>query len=193
MPERKMKQTAKKKSNTVKSRSRRSGAKKKRTAKDVLMLILFVVYFAILMYFLFFSERYGRNIRSSEYRYNLKPFNEIKRYIRHRDKLKPELFFVNIVGNILVFAPLGYFIPRLSEKLRSFFKVFFICAFISLTIESLQLIIKCGSYDVDDIILNVFGSCLGYIFFCLASSKSGRKSSGKRGKTTGKRGRTAKK
>ena len=167
MPEWKMKKTAKKKN--------------KRTAKDILMLILFIVYFAVLMYFLFFSERYGRNIRSGSYRYNLKPFNEIKRYIRFRHKIKPEAFMVNIVGNVLVFAPLGYFIPRLTEKLRGFFWVFFIVAFISLTIESLQLVIRCGSFDVDDIILNVTGGCLGYLFFWLTSSKSRRKS-GKRKK-----------
>ncbi|MBP3237995.1 MAG: VanZ family protein [Lachnospiraceae bacterium] len=182
-----MKKTVKKKSSTTKNTVRKqSGSKKKRTAKDILLVILFIIYFAVLMYFLFFSERYGRNIRSSEYRYNLKPFNEIKRYIRYKDKLKTELFVVNIVGNILVFAPLGYFIPRLHEKLRSFIKVFFVCAFISLTIESLQLVIRCGSYDVDDMILNVFGSCLGYIFFALTSSKSRKKHTVRKGRKTGK-------
>ena len=181
MPEGKMKQTRKKKSNA----GGRVNRKKAGTKKDIAVKILFVLYFGLLLYFLFFSERYGRNIKSSEYRYNLKPFNEIKKYIRYRHKFKPELFWLNIAGNVLAFVPLGYFIPRLSSRLRSFFKVFFISAFISLTIESLQLLLRCGSYDVDDLMLNVFGSCIGYFVFCGLN--------GKKKKTAGKKGRTKRK
>ena len=44
-------------------------------------IFLFVVYVLLLLYFLFFSEAYGRVAEAErEYRYNLVPFVEIRRF-----------------------------------------------------------------------------------------------------------------
>ena len=37
--------------------------------------------------------------------------------------------------------------------------------FISFLIECTQLLFRVGSFDVDDMILNTFGVCLGYITY----------------------------
>ena len=47
--------------------------------------ILFVLYLAFLIYFLIFSDWYGRTGLLEEYRYNLVLFKEIKRFIIYRD------------------------------------------------------------------------------------------------------------
>lgn len=53
----------------------------------VISWILFVIYIGLLIYFLFLSEEYGRtSFDQRMYRYNLTPFQEIKRFwiYRHR-------------------------------------------------------------------------------------------------------------
>lgn len=127
--------------------------------------VFFFVYIALLVYCLFFSERYGRG-GSSEYHYNLELFREINRFIKYRHKLSSELFYLNIVGNVVGFMPFGFFIPMLSRK-RNFFQVLFLSFELTLTIEVIQLITKVGTFDVDDLFLNTLGGVLGYICYAI--------------------------
>ncbi|NLZ82492.1 MAG: VanZ family protein, partial [Clostridiales bacterium] len=82
--------------------------------------ILFYLYIILLFYFLFLSERYGRDNPSAELRYNLVFFQEIKRFIQYRHLLGFENFVVNILGNIIAFAPFGFLLPILKESYRYF-------------------------------------------------------------------------
>ena len=67
--------------------------------------------------------------------------------------------FKNIIANILVFIPLGFFISNKNPK--NVFKALIICLGVILSIELIQLFFKIGFFDVDDIILNFIGSLLG--------------------------------
>ena len=62
--------------------------------------VLLVLYLACLIYFMFFSESYGRTEVHTEYRYNLVLFQEIRRFLRHRDILGLPAVLINIVGNV---------------------------------------------------------------------------------------------
>ena len=75
---------------------------------------------------------------------------------------------VNLLGNIAAFLPFGFFLPFLSQKNRSFAYVTLISFEFSLLIESIQLVSKVGSFDVDDMILNTLGGSLGYLCFWVA-------------------------
>ena len=72
----------------------------------------------------------------------------------------------NIAGNIILFIPLGIFLPLLRPKYspKRIIVIAFLC---SLSIELLQLIGRqFGNYrtvDIDDIILNTTGSIVGFI------------------------------
>ena len=91
---------------------------------------------------------------------NFIPFKEIFRY-----KLFSRLFIKNVVGNVLLFLPYGYFVGRYfsgKSKILSIFLVFLA----SISIECTQLSIG-RVFDVDDIILNVIGGILGYLLFLL--------------------------
>ena len=127
--------------------------------------ILFYLYIILLFYFLFLSERYGRAHPSDELRYNLVLFMEIKRFIQYRHVLGFENFVVNILGNVIAFAPFGFLLPILKENYRNFFVITFISMFFSLSIELIQLTTRVGIFDVDDILLNTVGGVLGYIIF----------------------------
>ncbi len=129
-----------------------------------IMIGIFVVYLVVLAYFLFFSERYGRGV-SGEYRYNLVPLREIKRFIKYRDIIGWEGFIVNIFGNVLAFAPFGFLLPIVSKQNRAFFIVALYSFEFSLFIELIQLSFQVGTFDVDDLLMNTIGGVLGYLFF----------------------------
>lgn len=126
--------------------------------------IVFYLYIILLSYFLFFSDYYGRAI-ASELRYNLEPFKEIKRFIQYRHQLGVESFVVNILGNVLAFAPFGFFLPLLNRHYRCGLIVTILTGVFSLMIEFLQLNFKVGVFDVDDMILNTLGGLIGYICY----------------------------
>lgn len=127
---------------------------------------LFGIYLIGLCYFLLFAENYGRVSGQRIYRYNFVPFKEIERFWTYRKELGIHSFF-NLAGNVLIFMPAGFFIPILWKSKKGF--LFTVCAAfeISLLMESLQLIFRVGSFDVDDLILNTLGGILGYLLLRL--------------------------
>lgn len=89
---------------------------------------------------------------------NFRLFSEIFRY-----KFGGRLFFKNIVGNVLLFIPYGFFACYYID-LKSFFKAFGLIFVASLSIEFTQLLIG-RVFDVDDILLNVIGGMIGYAIY----------------------------
>ena len=142
----------------------------KKRAKKVRALgkVLFVLYIGFLIYFLFLSDWYGREGVMDEYRYNLVLFKEIRRFIVYREQLGAFAVFSNLLGNILIFMPFGFFISMASRS-SSFFKALFNSVGLSLCVEVLQLVTRVGSFDVDDILLNTIGGILGYIVFVICN------------------------
>ena len=126
--------------------------------------LLFYLYMLLLIYFLFLSEHYGRDLISKDYRYNLEMLKEIKRFIRYREQLGLESFVVNILGNILAFIPFGFLPPILNQRYRKFWHMAILSICFSFTLESVQLLLRVGIFDVDDIIMNSVGGITGYLF-----------------------------
>lgn len=127
----------------------------------ILGRILFGLYIAALIYFLFFAEQMGRNGLDRSYHYNLILLKEITRFIVYRDQLGAVSFF-NLAGNILIFVPFGFLLPVMSRKLKGFCNVLLFSLELSLIVEVIQLMTKVGSFDVDDLLLNTIGGMLGY-------------------------------
>lgn len=137
--------------------------------KYVVCWVVFVAYLAALAYFLFFAESTGRTTTAERmYQYNLIPFHEIRRFLVYRRQLGFMAVALNLAGNVLAFVPFGTFLPLLVRNTRSFWKTMLLGAEFSLLIEILQLFSKVGSFDVDDILLNTCGVCLGYGLFRIA-------------------------
>ena len=131
--------------------------------------VLFVLYIFFLLYFLIFSDWYGRTVVSREYQYNLVLFKEIKRFIEYREELGAFAVFTNLFGNILIFMPFGFFIS-MASRARGFFMTLFYSFGLSLCVEVFQLLTKVGSFDVDDLLLNTIGGVLGYILFSICNT-----------------------
>jgi len=123
--------------------------KKKIEIRKEFSLILFITYLLILFFIVTYPvNNYGYN------NYNL--FKELLRY-----KVGSHGFINNIIGNILLFIPFGMF-------LRYYFKfkvisLILITILYSLSIEATQILIN-RVFDIDDIILNLTGSIIGYYF-----------------------------
>lgn len=130
-------------------------------------ILLFVVYFAVLFYFLFFSERMGRNFSEREYHYNLVPFKEISRFLTYRESLGMKAVLLNVVGNVIAFVPFGIFLPIFSIRCRKIWLTIYYSFELSLLVELLQLVTRVGSFDVDDLILNTLGGMIGFLLYLL--------------------------
>ncbi|MEG0794265.1 MAG: VanZ family protein [Bacilli bacterium] len=90
--------------------------------------------------------------------YNIIPFTEILRY-----DIGSKLFYYNVIGNILIFIPFGFFVAD-YVKSKNIWPVLFICTIVSSTVEFVQLNIG-RSFDIDDIILNIVGGVVGYLIY----------------------------
>ena len=129
-----------------------------------------MIYIGLLIYFLFLSEEYGRTSFDQRiYRYNLTPFQEIKRFWTYRHRVGFWVSFLNLAGNVIGFLPFGFFLPILSRRLRNGVLVTMSGFGLSLLVESIQLIFKVGCFDVDDLILNTLGVLFGYLFFWICN------------------------
>lgn len=96
---------------------------------------------------------------------NIIPFQNTIGYLTGADRFNIDIIISNTLGNILIFLPLGIFLPLLFEKYSKFTKVLIASTIISFSIEVLQITLQIGQFDIDDIILNVVGSIIGFFFF----------------------------
>lgn len=90
--------------------------------------------------------------------YNLIPFTEITRY-----EIGSKLFMYNVIGNIVIFIPFGYFVSGYI-KASKVSHILAVSVISSLTVEVVQLQIG-RSFDIDDIILNVCGAIIGFLLY----------------------------
>lgn len=149
---------------------------KKRYPKSTpLSRFLFVVYIALLLWLLFDRpDRWGSNLSYADQmraNMNLIPFHTIGNYWRvvKRMEFTPAFYhcIINLGGNIFLFIPIGYLLPRLWRSLRNFFSFLLTCTLAVTLVELLQLVTLLGCLDIDDLILNLFGMLLGYLFFMI--------------------------
>ena len=89
---------------------------------------------------------------------NFIPFKEIFRY-----NFASRLFFKNVIGNMIMFLPYGFFISYYfqSKKPRLTIILTLIASF---SIELVQMSIG-RVFDVDDILLNLAGGLLGFVVY----------------------------
>lgn len=127
-------------------------------------MILFFLYLAVLTYFLFFSEKYGRTAER-EFSYNLTPFLETA--VSGTDREFLGLSSVHQSAGSLAFVPFGAILPVVSLKEPGLFPGELLGFSFSILVECTQLVTRVGTFDVDDLMLNTLGAVLGYLFFAL--------------------------
>ncbi len=106
---------------------------------------------------------------------NLIPFRTIEEFVKIGARGAFWRSFSNIAGNVCIFAPLGYFLPLLWKPFRRFWRVMLTALGVSLFFEVSQYVCYLGSADVDDLLLNTLGACLGYGCYCAVRKLAGNR------------------
>ncbi len=152
---------------------------KRKQSRSPFVRFVFLVYCGVMLWLLF-GRSYGwvegmtyeQMLRQNV---NLTPFLTIHNYWRVvYHGTNPDLFvhcFINLAGNVLLFIPAGWLLPRIWKKQRNFFCFLFTCALSIFLVELLQLFSLLGSFDVDDIILNLAGMVLGFLYYYIFCRK----------------------
>lgn len=126
------------------------GHKKIILYKELLMLI-FIIYALCLFHVVTYQDvNFGTN--------NFIPFKEIFRY-----DLGTPKFIKNIIGNIIMFIPFGFFASYFLKSKKIGIPLI-LTIILTTTIETVQYYIG-RVFDIDDIILNIVGGILGYLLF----------------------------
>lgn len=155
--------------------------------KKLMAAFLSLLYTICMMYLLFLrrltngradhfrlsAQTYGyrRTVRNN---INLVPFRTIRRFYRSwcasvaENGFDPlEYGFINNVGNVLLFVPLGILLPYFWKSQRNPLVFLFTTAFLIVCVEVTQGLLLLGSCDIDDLILNTAGAAIGYLFYML--------------------------
>lgn len=125
-----------------------------------LLFVVVVVKFKGSFYEL--SDRINSYSIQGPINYNLIPFRSMSTQITH---ITQWWALKNLLGNIIPFIPFGFLMPITYKKFSSSIKVLSVGLASILLIEFFQFFTKLGSFDVDDIILNMIGIVCGYLIF----------------------------
>ncbi len=161
---------------------------KKISVKRLLLLAFFAIYLFIILDFTLFGFLYGHrftvwgfwNINDlreyAKFNVNLIPFATLKLMLNGvwQNKLTVDYFYKNFFGNILLFMPMAFFLPRIFKKVSRFGIYLIIVALIIALIEILQFFNMAGALDIDDWILNFSGAAIAYPLFKLRENNNGK-------------------
>lgn len=154
--------------------------------KKFFLYLVFFAYVGVLLYLLLFGRTVEESAADLSFRElfsryaNLVPLRSVRSqiqaaqfywenygsdyYIRYAIK--------NIGGNLLLFVPLGCFLPILFKSLRNYLLFLLLIVLSVCLIEVIQLVSLLGSMDVDDLILNTIGATAGYLFWLACREKT---------------------
>ena len=105
--------------------------------------------------------------RPETYILNLKPFAWLGRGNAVHQLMAEKL------PNILLFVPLGFFLPAVWKRAGSFWGTMTISFVITFGVEFFQYFIGRSS-DIDDLITNLLGAVMGYFLFRLSARLLGK-------------------
>ena len=142
-------------------------------AREIILFIFFVYFLFLLLLTIFKGGRIEFSNQFNSYMYrehgllgiiNIVPIKEtINTFMHSETGMRNSLR--NLIGNILVFMPLGFFIPLLFDKFNNLKKVLKVGCLSSLAIELSQLFVGSNVCDIDDVIYNTLGALAGFICY----------------------------
>lgn len=133
----------------------------------------FLVYLAVVAGLVFFSRyRVGAVADVSIWEYarfqmNIVPFKTILEYIKvyFDGSMSKSIPLSNLIGNLIMFFPWGIYLPLFFKNLKQWKKYILVTVGLLLGIELVQFFARLGSFDIDDLILNLAGAMLGFLLW----------------------------
>ena len=120
--------------------------------------ILLSLYIVVLLYFTVIG-RYSHK----EYDYQIHIFYSYRFLLEQFDSQSIRQFVINLV----MLVPVGFLLSTIIKMKDKYAIVLVLCLLFTLFIESMQLLTKCGSFEVDDIISNMIGAVIGILIYAL--------------------------
>ncbi|MCM2588181.1 VanZ family protein [Rossellomorea marisflavi] len=96
---------------------------------------------------------------------NVIPFHSLYEYISRWDHYNVDIILTNTFGSILLYIPLGFFLPLLIMKGAGMLKVVKQSAILIFLVNLAQYVLHLGRFDVDDVILGTVGALIGYLIY----------------------------
>ena len=157
---------------------------KKQKQRNPVAAIVFLGYCALMIYLLFIRGRavtdglpYWEQIQNN---CNFVPWRTVGNYwdVLTRAEyyiekwgtysayhVQAKIAWINILGNIAMFVPFGAFLPAMWQSLQKAWKAIPMGFLSVVAIELIQLFTLRGRLDVDDVLLNMIGIFVGYVFW----------------------------
>ena len=126
------------------------------TLYQELLALSFIIYILCLFQIVTFQDTVSWSSN------NFIPFREIFRY-----HIGSRLFLKNVLGNVLLFMPFGFF-SSYYLKFKKPWVILGLTLVTSFSIEVIQMSIG-RVFDVDDILLNIVGGYFGYLIYSVIS------------------------
>ena len=140
------------------------------------LYIFFGLYLILLITLTLFDSLWLRNgfnfsgFDNIQDRINLVPFKTIMTFVKEFDSMySTSQIMLNLFGNVCAFMPMALFLPLLFKRQNKVSQFVITLTLMILGIEFLQLITGSGRFDIDDLILNLFGAVLVYLLFKIKS------------------------
>ncbi|SFB08017.1 VanZ like family protein [Lentibacillus halodurans] len=139
-------------------------------AIKVIFSISFILYLFVLAMLLFLNRVGGtwstdlsllETIRLNS---NFVPFKTISTYIQaiFDGSMNADIPIKNLFGNLFMFLPMGIYLPFFINKANKLRMFTVLMILVLLFIETIQLVTRKGSFDIDDFILNIIGALIGF-------------------------------
>ena len=149
-------------------------SQEKSEVRNFWLKALFIIYCLLLITILFLNNEYRmggfQNINTFSKEHfetiNVIPFSTIIEYIIGgiSNDINTGIVIINFATNLLLFAPMGFFIPILFQnKIKNMKQFVIMIIILTLIVEILQFITYRGLTDIDDIILNTIGAVIVYV------------------------------
>ena len=122
--------------------------------------ILLSLYIVVLMYFTVVG-RYSHE----EYEYKINFFTSYRWFFQYNG----EQVLRQLLINFVMLMPVGFLLPVVINAKHKYLITMALSLLLTVFIETMQLITKCGSFEVDDIINNFIGAVLGMLLYVLCS------------------------
>ena len=138
---------------------------------NILSIILFCIYILLLIWIVLFKCNIYLSITNGYFEFKTLTLKERFDYYLipfidyfNNDSTQTFIKFKDGILNVFVFIPLGLYLSFFIKN-NKFIKVIFYTFLISLLFEIIQLFSLLGSFQTEDLILNLVAGLLGYIIY----------------------------
>jgi len=131
-----------------------------------ILITLLLGYYSLFLMAVLFLDGYFF-ARVDTYYVNKVPLFTIRNFYRYMRDNNDLNAFANLVGNAMLFAPMGLLLPMFSKKFDNPIIFTGFITFLVAGVEYTQHYLNVGGADVDDIILNVLGALIIYLIYKL--------------------------